>query len=123
MKDGKFEPFEKVLMRDNEEAEWRAVFFSRYEQRSMKVYYITTGDVSYNQCIPYEGNEHLVGTTLSPQEPEHFEFGDHVIVREQEHCDWVHGIYNRPNCDGTHEVFLKGHDTSLSYIQCRKADW
>ena len=49
--------FDKVLVRDSNEGMWSASIFSHtWENR-----YICIG-VWYNQCIPYEGNEHLLGT-------------------------------------------------------------
>jgi hypothetical protein len=62
-KKGRFKPFQKVLVRDGECERWRCAFYSHYEEvsNSCKTYkHITTGS-HYNYCIPYEGNEHLVG--------------------------------------------------------------
>ena len=50
--------FDKVLVRDSNKGMWSASIFSHiWENR-----YICIG-VWYNQCIPYEGNEHLLGIT------------------------------------------------------------
>ena len=56
-----FKPFDKVLVRDNGEI-WRAAFFSHYVKN--RIYrYLTTGDVSYKECIPYnKETKHLLGT-------------------------------------------------------------
>ena len=56
-----FKPFDKVLVRDNGEI-WRAAFFSHYVKN--RIYrYLTTGDISYEECIPYnEETKHLLGT-------------------------------------------------------------
>ena len=59
-KEHQFKPFEKVLVRDSYEDKWRASFFSNIREGYAK--YITTGLV-WKFCIPYEGNEHLLGTT------------------------------------------------------------
>ena len=59
-KEYQFKPFEKVLVRDSYENKWRASFFSNIREGYAK--YVTTGLV-WKFCIPYEGNEHLLGTT------------------------------------------------------------
>lgn len=59
-KEHQFKPFEKVLVRDSYEDKWRASFFSNIREGYAK--YVTTGLV-WKFCIPYEGNEHLLGTT------------------------------------------------------------
>ena len=59
-KEHQFKPFEKVLVRDSYESKWRASFFSNIRESYAK--YVTTGLV-WKFCIPYEGNEHLLGTT------------------------------------------------------------
>ena len=60
LKEYQFKPFEKVLVRDSYEDKWRASFFSNIREGYAK--YVTTGLV-WKFCIPYEGNEHLLGTT------------------------------------------------------------
>ena len=57
-------PFDKVLVRDNETEKWRCTFYSHFEPDST-YHYITINSV-YIMCIPFEGNEHLVGTTKNP---------------------------------------------------------
>lgn len=53
-------PFEsKVLVRDTNTDKWRGAFYSYY---SSKKFY-TIGSSHYYQCIPYKGNEYLLGTT------------------------------------------------------------
>ena len=52
-------PFDKVLIRDINAERWKASFFS-YKEES---HYVSIEGRCWNQCIPYEGNEHLLGTT------------------------------------------------------------
>lgn len=59
-----FKPFEKVLVRYNETEKWRCAFYSHFESNSI-YHHITTNSI-YTMCIPFEGNEHLVGTTNNP---------------------------------------------------------
>lgn len=54
-------PFDQVLVRDFDDETWEINFFSRLlDNKHFKCL-----DLSYVQCIPYEGNEHLLGTTDS----------------------------------------------------------
>ena len=64
-KEHQFKPFEKVLVRDSYESKWRASFFSNIRESYAK--YVTTGLV-WKFCIPYEGNEHLLGTTNNAED-------------------------------------------------------
>lgn len=61
-----FKPFDKVLVRDVDNEEWKADFFSRYYTDYRYYYECVSG--AYIQCIPYEGNEYLLGTTNKPKE-------------------------------------------------------
>ena len=56
-----FKAFDKVLVRDNNEEEWYANYFSHYKENDGYPYACI--DCGYRYCIPYEGNEHLLGTT------------------------------------------------------------
>ena len=57
-------PFDKVLVRDSKLSEWRANLFSHknIDEPYCCVY------AGWNYCIPYEGNEHLLGTTKNVRE-------------------------------------------------------
>lgn len=56
-----FKPFDKVLVRDCEEHEWYANCFSHYRGNDKDFPYACFGN-NFRYCIPYEGNEHLLGT-------------------------------------------------------------
>lgn len=58
-----FKPFDKVLIRDYNDEKWKPAFF----WCKTKIFR-TIGCNDWNQCIPYEGNEHLLGTTINPEE-------------------------------------------------------
>lgn len=52
-------PFDKVLVRDFDNTPWEIELFSRLlDGKHFKCL-----DISYMQCIPYEENKHLLGTT------------------------------------------------------------
>lgn len=52
-------PFDKVLVRDFSRDKWSISFFSFKKEDC----YVCINDCSWNQCIPYIGNESLLGTT------------------------------------------------------------
>lgn len=55
-------PFKsEVLVRDNGYSLWQPSVLGLYDKEN-RFPYITIGN-RYRQCIPYEGNEHLLGTT------------------------------------------------------------
>lgn len=62
-----FKPFDKVLVRNNDTDEWLPGLFYRfykgwkYPYHIMNLHHLT--DYAFLYCIPYEGNEHLLGTT------------------------------------------------------------
>lgn len=60
-----FKPFDKVLIRDEDNQTWRVCLFSHY-RKDLSCPYVCVGCSAYKQCIPYEGNEYLLGTTDSP---------------------------------------------------------
>ena len=59
-KEHQFKPFEKVLVRDSYDDMWRASFFSHIKEDDGR--YVTTC-LTWRFCVPYKGNEHLLGTT------------------------------------------------------------
>lgn len=52
-------PFDKVLVRDGNTRKWEADLFGLKSDTGL--YHCVGG--SWSRCIPYEGNEHLLGTT------------------------------------------------------------
>ena len=52
-------PFDKVLVRDRKSDKWRVNLYG-YKSSDGPYYCVYAG---WNYCIPYEGNEHLLGTT------------------------------------------------------------
>ena len=55
-------PFDKVLVRDTDKQEWNISFLGHCNGSKNYKYSCISGIV-YAQCIPYNGNEHLLGTT------------------------------------------------------------
>lgn len=58
-----FKPFDKVLIRVGNKSKWTCDFFSHYHKG-----FHCVGCDDWGQCIPFEGNEHLLGTTDMPSE-------------------------------------------------------
>ena len=63
-KESQFKPFDKVLVRDHTEDSWQCDLFSHKISNGL---YACVAHC-WNYCIPYEGNENLVGTTDKPKE-------------------------------------------------------
>jgi len=76
MSEHKFKPFDRVLVRDANDDVWRCQFYSH---RHGYLYVCLNG--VHTQCIPFAGNEVLLGTTDWP-EPE-FKKGDAVLVWDE----------------------------------------
>ena len=58
-------PFDKVLVRHDRDNTWCGSLLSHMDDKygSYCYKFVTTAGKSYPMCIPYEGNEHLLGTT------------------------------------------------------------
>lgn len=56
-------PFDKVLVRDENDQKWMCDIFSYYDNKNVKYPFWGVGRSNSKQCIPYKGNEHLLGTT------------------------------------------------------------
>ena len=61
-----FKPFDKVLVRCNKDSVWRCELFSHYNTFNKQLPYVCLSSV-YKYCIPYEGNQLLLGTTNNPE--------------------------------------------------------
>lgn len=65
----KFNPFEKVLVRDFRNSEWRAAIFAWHDDREDHYPFRTTDNKGYSFCLPYNYiTASLVNTTLSLEE-------------------------------------------------------
>lgn len=60
-------PFDRVLVRNTDTEEWFPGFFEKFDSTWNNPYHImnrrSMTDFAFKQCIPYEGNESLLGTT------------------------------------------------------------
>lgn len=55
-------PFESRVLVRTANRKWVTAFYSHYDKDS-SLHYCAVGGLWYEQCIPYEGNEHLLNTT------------------------------------------------------------
>lgn len=60
-----FKPFDRVLVRQSDKDYWRASLYSHFNSKE-NIH--VTAWMNWYQCIPYEGNQELVGTTDKPKE-------------------------------------------------------
>ena len=56
-------PFDKVLVRNENGQKWMCDIFSYYDDKNPRYPFWGVGRSNSKQCIPYKGNEHLLGTT------------------------------------------------------------
>nr|DAX03782.1 MAG TPA: hypothetical protein [Caudoviricetes sp.] len=60
-----FNTYDKVLVRNRKQS-WKIDMFSHYEQ--FGIYHYRTLGGCYEYCIPFDGNEHLVGVEVKDEE-------------------------------------------------------
>lgn len=61
-----FKPFDQVLVRASNLGNWNLHLFARVREEEYK--YECLGGLRYKECIPYQGNEHLLGAAENPEE-------------------------------------------------------
>lgn len=61
-------PFDKVLCRENVNAKWEVDIFRHIIENDNSVYIYSCMCDTWKYCIPYEGNEHLLGTNKNAEE-------------------------------------------------------
>lgn len=65
-----FKPFDKVLVRDEDDKEWHISLFAREivdDSDGLSYKYECSNGTLWDCCIPFEGNEHLLGTDENPE--------------------------------------------------------
>ena len=55
-----FKPFDRVLVRDKDTNTWEADIYLGYDEEDKYCRY-KCASMNYQFCIPYEGNEYLLG--------------------------------------------------------------
>lgn len=64
----RIKPFDKVLVRDDINGKWLPNIFGCYEDEVDTVFPYVCLNGRYSYCIPYEGNEYLLGTPKSSKD-------------------------------------------------------
>lgn len=59
-----FKPFEMVLVRNESNEKWSINLFSYYDEEDKYYPYVCLNG-RWCYCIPYKGNEYLLGTTIN----------------------------------------------------------
>ena len=117
MEGQEFKAYDRVLVRDGDQERWQAAFFDQYLPDNGASPHRVIGEGYFSQCIPYEGNEHLLGTTDSyvpkPWKPKLEEtffiivhvYGESFCVRELrwDGVDEDEEMYRLCNCFRTRE--------------------
>lgn len=116
-------PFDRVLVHVTPDWEWMPNIFSK----EVDGVFFTIDGRCWPECIPYEGNEHLLGTSDSPTPPEpDFKFGDKVEV-SNDRAYWYKAIYLQKGTNEHHfpcvVVVHENNSTHANWTYCRKADW
>ena len=105
-------PFDKVLVRDNDGEFWEINIFGRYVESDPVFPYVCINE-RYKQCIPYEDNESLLGTTTSPKPEYEFKDGDPVIVWNNFNPSYKYVKVFKCKVDKRYRTYL--HDDRCQY--------
>lgn len=125
--DGKTElrPFDKVLVRDEDDEKWKSQFFSHCVEDGIYIYY-TMAEDCYAQCIPYAGNESLAGTDGPIPEPRQaadkpLEWGERVIVSTSP-SNGALGIFIGETTTGKYRIIIQGCNSPRVFgpLACRR---
>ena len=77
-----FKPYDRVLVRDSDDR-WQIDFYSRWNDEEKQHITLAYGDglvLLDSDILPFEGNEHLVGTTDEPEEEIELKEGEWIFV-------------------------------------------
>ena len=113
MKTHRFKPFDRVLVRENDDDQWRCQFYSH----PYGDFHACLNGV-HVQCIPFAGNEALLGTTNGP-EPE-FKNGDIVAVWDKNDANKMIRVYSHYDSnEGKHVAYMMS-DTFVKWDYAEK---
>lgn len=95
-----FKLFDKVLVRDYLDDEWVISLFSHYNHINANNICVTINNFIWKYCIPYEGNEYLLGTTGLPKEEWKPKENELVAVRNCNTEKWYVKIFTNKTWEG-----------------------
>lgn len=107
MSEQKFEPFQRVLARYCKGDPWIAVFYGHKTDHGH-----LCGTSYMEDCIPYEGNEYLLGTTKDPKPKWQPKPGELVAVTDSLEEKWKVRMFHSRN-----EGLFFCHHESLAELQ------
>ena len=117
MSEQRFGQYQQVLVRDNNSEKWRCTFYSHYDDDL--VCGVCVNGCTWKQCIPYKGNEHLVGTCESPIQEEKLEFGDKILVSDDTVC-WRKALFIKMSDENRFVAISKVNCAIISWKYCKK---
>lgn len=91
----KFEPFQKILIREEDYGIWICDMYSHEDAIEDTHHTLTGGIYQDEDILPYEGNEHLLGTMESPTPKWEPNPGELVAVRKEGFAHWVVAQFKR----------------------------
>lgn len=112
-----------VLVRDDEDENWRYALFSDVLPGDNNGYRYRTCGLTYTHCIPYKGYEHLTGTTdayvSEKKESPKFVFGAKVkaMLSSGEEMEGVLIGFDEEDDDTPFEVAVLDEDAELGRIR------
>ena len=118
----KLNAFDRVLVRATDEGVWTASYFSHYQMSyTNDTSYITINGIPWTYCLPFDGNEKLLGTTENPTPPKpKFKWGDEVQVRDYDNEKWKDAIYVGDSTDCyKYPAIKEGSKDTYLFAQCR----
>lgn len=113
--------FDRCLVRRNWDDMWRPAFYAgRAVQKDGSCLVYVVGDrEAYSECVPWDGNECVVWTSLVPPTAEEFKRGDVVEVRaDDDDCRWRLRRFVKYDRDGF--VCIDEGGGTACWKQCRK---
>lgn len=78
----KFKPYDRVLVRDSED-KWQIDFYSHWNDEYKQHITLVYDDglkIEDSDILPYEGNEHLVGTADEPEKEIKLEYWEWIMA-------------------------------------------
>lgn len=76
-----FKPYDRVIARYEDTDKWICDLYSHRDKEVLHLHVLVSGRIiEEHNILPYEGNEHLVGTSYSPDEEVQLEEDELIIV-------------------------------------------
>lgn len=118
----KFKPFDKVIVRDHEEV-WQPDLYGFWDKCRDRHQTMMNNSIAADDLLPYEGNEHLVGTVDSPDEEIFINYGTELMAMTK-NKNWIYATFVSTHCtDNYFTVTLSnGEDIRVAEI-CRFSDF